>query len=298
MVKAVFTTKEISIYNDRPWEFYNFPKTYLNQVEQTVGDLIIYYEPRRISKDLSSRGGMQSYFAVGHVSGIRSDPDREDHFYADIENYVRFEEPVPFRHSDGYFEGNLQRDDGGTNKGAFGRAVRLLRDEEFDLIVRTGFTESLLEPSETQIYSGGLNEPPASFERPIISTIVSRPFRKRAFALQVQKAYDNRCAVTGLRLTNGGGRPEIEAAHIRPVAEDGPDMVQNGIALSRTAHWMFDRGLISISDDMKILRSKKYAMGDAERLINPDGALILPENTALHPHPTFLHFHREAVFCE
>jgi hypothetical protein len=57
----------------------------------------------------------------------------------------------------------------------------------------------------------------------------------------VLHAYGARCAVTGWKLINGGGRAEAQAAHIRPVERGGPDSVQNGIALSGTAHWMFDR---------------------------------------------------------
>ena len=136
MVKAIFTTKESSNYDDIPWKVYHFPRTYLNFVEQTIDDFIIYYEPRRISTDPSSRGGKQSYFAVGSVTGIDEDPNRSDHFYASIKNYVRFESNVPFRAGDFYYEGNLKRNDGGTNKGAFGRAVRLLSDLEFDLILK------------------------------------------------------------------------------------------------------------------------------------------------------------------
>jgi hypothetical protein len=73
----------------------------------------------------------------------------------------------------------------------------------------------------------------------------------------VVKAYDARCAITGLKLINGGGRAEVEAAHIRPVEKNGPDTVQNGLALSGTVHWMFDRGLISLSDELDILVSRQ-----------------------------------------
>jgi len=298
MAKAVFTTKESSTYDDRPWEFYNFPRTYLNQVEQTVGDFVVYYEPRRTSSDPSSSGGKQAYFAVCSVTGIDKDPEKPDHFYARVDNYVRFELPVPFRNDGQYFENKLKREDGATNKGAFGRSVRIIPDNEFDLIVRAGFLRSLVfEDNDYESkYSGGLSDVQVDFERPVSKTLVSRDFRSRAFSLQVQDAYDNRCAVTGLKILNGGGRPEIEAAHIKPVSERGPDMVQNGIALSRTAHWMFDRGLISISNEMEILKSETFPLGDAERLINPDCRLNLPNNIALHPHPAFLQYHREIVF--
>ena len=35
---------------------------------------------------------------------------------------------------------------------------------------------------------------------------------------------------------SGGGRAEVEAAHIKGVAEKGPDIITNGIALSGTVH--------------------------------------------------------------
>ena len=87
--------------------------------------------------------------------------------------------------------------------------------------------------------------------------LTSRVVRDRVFRRTVLRAYDERCAVSGLKLINGGGRAEVQAAHIRPVEADGPDIVSNGLALSGTAHWMFDRGLISLADDLTILVSRQ-----------------------------------------
>ena len=47
MTKAVFTTKVTPSYKDLPEDRYHFPRTYLNYVRQSVGDYIVYYEPRR-----------------------------------------------------------------------------------------------------------------------------------------------------------------------------------------------------------------------------------------------------------
>jgi putative restriction endonuclease len=41
------------------------------------------------------------------------------------------------------------------------------------------------------------------------------------------RAYDERCAISGLRLSNGGGRAEVEAAHIRPVEHNGADSLSD-----------------------------------------------------------------------
>ena len=82
MTKAVFTTKIEPSYDDLPEERYHIPRTYLRQVEAAAGDWIVYYEPRRASSDLGSRGGRQAYFATARVQKIERDSSREDHFYA------------------------------------------------------------------------------------------------------------------------------------------------------------------------------------------------------------------------
>ncbi len=88
----------------------------------------------------------------------------------------------------------------------------------------------------------------------------------------------------------------MQAAHIRPVAAQGPDSVRNGLALSGTVHWMFDRGLISLADDGEILMARYAVPEPVQRLINPDRRLRVPARPEFQPHPQFLRYHREAVF--
>jgi putative restriction endonuclease len=220
-------------YDDLPEFRYHFPRTYLRQVEAAVGDWIIYYEPRRTSGDPSSRGGRQAYFGAARVTSIQPDPAISDHFYAFVSDFLEFDRPVPFRHDDHYYEAGLRRADGGTSRGAFGRAVRLITDAEFDLILKTGF-ETLLAPAPVAgLEPPGFADEPAMFNRPLVERVTSRPFRDAAFSGAVKSAYRNTCAVTGLKILNGGGRSEVQAAHIRPVAASGPDSVRNGLALLR-----------------------------------------------------------------
>ena len=248
MTKAVFTTKVDPTYDDLPEERYQFPRTYLRQAEAAIGDWIVYYEPRRGSADPSSRGGRQAYFATAKIDRIEPDPIKADHFYAFVSDYLEFEHPVSFKEGERYFEGALARADGKTNKGTFGRAVRSIPDADYDLILQAGFIRTIGEISNATIQSNeefsDLAEQQLSYERPIIERMISRPFRDLAFAVGVKQAYANTCAMTGLSIINGGGRAEVQAAHIRPVAHRGPDSIRNGLALSGTIHWMFDRGLI------------------------------------------------------
>ena len=130
-----------------------------------------------------------------------------------------------------------------------------------------------------------------------VVTLVSRVVRDRVFRRIVLRAYDERCAVTGLKLINGGGRAEVEAAHIRPVEANGPDIVSNGLALSGTAHWMFDRGLIGLDDDLHILVSRQANDRDGIRgIINNSGRLLIPSRDSDRPHQQFVGWHREHCF--
>ncbi len=86
----------------------------------------------------------------------------------------------------------------------------------------------------------------------------------------------------------------MEAAHIKGVAENGPDTIRNGIALSGTVHWMFDRGLLSLTDDYKIMISRQINNREQiENLIYPSGFATVPKDPRERPHPKYLRWHRE-----
>ncbi|WP_244868090.1 HNH endonuclease [Vannielia litorea] len=178
-------------------------------------------------------------------------------------------------------------------------SVRVLPEQEFAYIVNLGLPQNL-EEMEANRYNparSDVDDKPEPFIRPVIERLSSRPYRDVAFRRKVREAYDYRCALSGLQLRNGGGRPEVQAAHIVPVERQGDDSVHNGLALSGTLHWMFDRGLISVADDHSILVSRNKVPDEVTtRLLSPSGKLHLPAHQRDHPHPANLRWHRENVF--
>lgn len=292
MANAIFTASESSAYDDLIEVRYHFPRTYLRQVEAAVGEWIVYYEPRRTSGP-SSATGRQAYFAIARVIDVTQDRQRQDHYYAHMREFLEFDRSVAFRDGNEYRESILQKDDGSTNKGAFGRSVRLIPEAEFDAIVRAGFSTRLEQWEQVDRVA---EEVPEYVVRPMVEQVSLRKFRDVAFRRHVRNAYGNTCAVTGLRLINGGGRPEVQAAHIRPVEVNGPDTVRNGVALTGTAHWLFDRGLMSFTDDYAILLSPQGVPDDLGKLIRSERKLLLPANPELRPHRTYLAWHREHRF--
>lgn len=295
MGKAVFLHRADSIYDDEPDVKYDFPRTYLNAVQQAVGDWIVYYEP--------VKAGLRGYFAVAKIKQVIPKPGADGRFLALIEpgTFLPFDQEVP-RLIDGRpLETVLQDAFGAPKKGGEQqRAVRVLPEADFARIVDLGLPDDLetIEERQYQPNAEQLDEGATPFKRPILERLQRRHYRDVTFRRKVREAYGYRCAISGLELRNGGGRPEVQAAHIRPVEAQGSDSVRNGLALSGTLHWMFDRGLISVDpNNYRILVSHNKVPADVvSRLILPDQTLRLPKNKQDWPHPKNLQWHREHRF--
>jgi len=291
MPKVVFTASDSSIYDDVRDRWYHFPNIYLKSVCEAVGDQVVFYQPRRNSGPTSADGA-QAYFATARLVGVRPDPNRADHHFADLAEYMDFDLKIPFRVGSHYWESLLRKEDGSSNRGAFGRSVRLIPDAEFSAIIAAGLGPSIDEArSEADEDSFDPSLPaPLLTQRPTTTTTITRKIRDVAFRRHVRIAYANTCAITGLRFFDRKGCPEVQGAHIWPVEENGPDSVRNGIAMTATVHWLFDRGLISVGDDFSVLRSSKHQ--DALAALPLRDVMTVPEKISDRPHPSYLAWHR------
>ncbi len=121
---------------------------------------------------------------------------------------------------------------------------------------------------------------------------VGQDFFRRA----VLAAYDGQCCITGL------GIPDLlVASHIVPWSTDPANRCnpRNGLALSALHDKAFDRGLIAVSSDFRILVSPKHFRAadpyfKAEIQARDGQRLRLPQRFA--PERRFLEHHRSHVF--
>lgn len=299
-MKGVFDLKPGSGYDDDIARRYHFPnnRPYREAALACVGDWIVYRESRR-------NKGREAYIGAAEVVAVEPDPNDPTHAYARVSNFLPFPTLVPLRFGGRFAEAPLRNLPDPSKVGAAlqGRSVRPLAAEDFDAIVLAGLNETLAPQNAARLgldfpiddlpplgLPDGLEERPRRIEQ----MLINRKIRDANFRLVVCEAYDNRCAVTGLRIINGGGRAEVQAAHIQPVADGGTDVVQNGIALSATVHWLFDRHLISLDDQHRLLVSHNRVPSELTNLFRPSHEPIhLPRDQRLHPHPRFLAYHRE-----
>jgi putative restriction endonuclease len=250
-----------------------------------------------------ARSRKREAIAIAKVREVIPDPGAPGMYLAVIEpgSYLDFANPVPFNGPTGPVEQGVLNEEGRIS-GRAQSAVRPISPADFNRIFDLGFEERIpLLPRLDGDLSIGFDEVQAPFQfdqqRDRADITISRIVRDRVFRRVVLRAYEERCAITGLKLINGRGRAEVAAAHIRSVEASGPDIVNNGIALSGTAHWMFDRGLISLADDLEILISRQTNDPQGiKSIINKSGRALAPRRMSDHPHPHFLKWHREHCF--
>lgn len=299
-MKGILDTKANSGYDDEIMRRYHFPPQYRAVAERLIGDWIIYREPQR-------NGGRRAYIAAANVLRVDPDPARHGYSYALINDYLPFDRPVPFVRDGAYAEAALREITDPSRVGAYlqGKSIRTVSETDFAGIVRAGLCETLAPDNAVRLELDPRHVDPETLDlvraspeeqaRRIEQILVNRKIRDASFRRQVCDAYEDRCAVTGLQIVNGGGKAEVQAAHIWPVASGGPDVVQNGLALSSTAHWLFDRHLISLTDDYRLLISHNKVPSELQSLFAKQMDRIhLPKDHKQWPHLAYIARHREA----
>lgn len=116
-----------------------------------------------------------------------------------------------------------------------------------------------------------------------------------AFRVLVTEAYHRRCAISGEKTL-----PVLEAAHIRPYSQDGTHETSNGLLLRKDLHALFDRGYITVSEDLHIEVSKRikedYGNGKEYYAFHGKELIIMPDKDQERPSVQLLRWHNENVF--
>ena len=123
--------------------------------------------------------------------------------------------------------------------------------------------------------------------------------RSSIFKRKIPLLYKNACAISGLQINATVNVSLIDACHIIPFSSSYDDTIKNGISLTPTLHRAFDRGLISIDDNFKIIISNKFkeeSQSQYSIIQFKNKAALLPENSKFYPKLENLKWHRENVF--
>lgn len=147
------------------------------------------------------------------------------------------------------------------DRGVLFATVRALVEAEFpptitgDVLTAVGF-----EPDE--VYG----QPAAMVDRGATGVAIRR--RSGTWPAQILEAWDRQCAFCGYDGQLGTGSVGLEAAHVRWFNFDGPDALDNGLALCSLHHKLFDRGALGLTGEYQIRVSSSFtARTDAGRRI-------------------------------
>jgi putative restriction endonuclease len=178
-----------------------------------------------------------------------------------------------------------------------------LGNADFRTLARRTLIAKYFEPHErAQLYSlVGLAAPPddivAADATRFLSSQESEAKRDAKFSLRVLPAYDYTCALTRYRMIAINGTTALDAAHIQQFKKGGNNHPTNGIALSKTAHWLFDRGFWSITHDLRVIvaADRFDEAGEEAYLLKKltGRELLRPANPHFWPDPACLAWHRK-----
>ncbi len=77
----------------------------------------------------------------------------------------------------------------------------------------------------------------------------------------VVSAHNYTCALTGYRLTTIAAGSIVDAAHIHQFSDSRNNDARNGIALCKNAHWLFDHGLWTLTDEYRVVVADRTVLG-------------------------------------
>lgn len=116
-----------------------------------------------------------------------------------------------------------------------------------------------------------------------------------AFRILVTGAYNRNCAISGEKAL-----PVLQAAHIKPFNEQGPNSVSNGLLLRSDLHILFDRGYITVTPEYKIEVSRKikeeFNNGKHYYAFHGKELYKLPDIITDRPSLDFIRWHNGYVF--
>ena len=144
-----------------------------------------------------------------------------------------------------------------------------------------------------------LNDSPVQYQTEIKNLLQDNNeeeifIRGSLFKREIPKIYNNTCCISGMKIDATINVSMIDACHIVPFSESYNDTITNGIALCPNLHRAFDRGLISVDSNYKVLVSNYFKEKESEYSIRKfEGKEIyLPNRKDYYPFQENFEWHR------
>lgn len=144
-----------------------------------------------------------------------------------------------------------------------------------------------------------LNDTSKEYQRQIEKADEEEVFvRCGVFKKVVPKIYDYSCCISGMRVISGFDIQMVDACHIVPFSVSHDDTITNGISLSPNFHRAFDRGLISLNEDYRVIVSNSFSESNSNFALKAfEGKqILLPQEKHHLPSIENIKWHNEKIF--
>jgi putative restriction endonuclease len=153
-------------------------------------------------------------------------------------------------------------------------------------------TDQYAYADSTRVPTSAIGDPRGKYGNPLL---VRPRLGQASFRVLVTDAYKRRCAITGETTLVA-----LEAAHIVPYSKEGTHDVRNGLLLRADFHRLFDVGLVSVTQDLRIKVSPRireaWFNGKAYYQLNDKILSVLPDLIEHQPDPDRLGWHFKNCF--
>ena len=122
--------------------------------------------------------------------------------------------------------------------------------------------------------------------------------RGSLFKREIPKIYNNTCCISGMKIDATISISMVDACHIVPFNESYDDTITNGIALCPNLHRAFDRGLIAIDYEYRVIVSKTFKEEETSYSIQIFNSkrINLPQNEMYYPLVDNFIWHSKNIF--
>lgn len=88
--------------------------------------------------------------------------------------------------------------------------------------------------------------------------------RSAAWRAEILEGWDRQCAFCGYDGQAAGMPVGLDAAHVQWFTREGPDTLDNGMALCVLHHKLFDRGMLGLDDGLSVIVSRRFSARTAQ----------------------------------
>ena len=173
--------------------------------------------------------------------------------------------------------------------------------DKVESIIHTDFENNIIKQLESEI----LYEPTEIYKSKIAQlkkTLNLEQFeeevfmRGNVFKREIPKLYNYSCCVSEMRISVLGNISMVDACHIVPFSESYDDTISNGFSLCPNLHRAFDRGIISVDENYRVLVSDSFNenLESTYSIRQFEGKkILLPHDSKLHPNLDNFAAHRK-----